>query len=202
MTKRKRKTSRGATSSSKKPKRSTNLNHRFPIEQQVIRRTPQEYMDGTSGEIWFDNIEEHLIGRIKDPENCFALIFSPWLSSQPILKCCREHLKGVSCLTNLDKGTKSKIRTEAFSKLPPFQELNRVRVLGAGSGRNRTLPHCKIVLFLDMNQQPREVVTGSSNLSGQIGSLEVMVLLRSCTAGKAFYDEFMRQYELARPYIR
>lgn len=176
--------------------RGTDLNARFSPGEQAVRATPQTF---AGGEIWFDCIETRILDRIKDPLNKFALVASPWLSSQTILRTLASALDGVAVLTNRDKATRSALRTKAFLALPPLAGYARVRYIGAGSGRKRSHPHQKFLVFLDADHAPREVVVGSYNLSGgSETSLETMVLLRCADAAAHYAAEFDRIAGIAR----
>ena len=125
----KTKTKKATTSAKKaKTKTSTDLNARFTVDLQTIRRRPVNF---GSGEVWFDAIEEHLARRMQDSRNVYALVASPWCSSQSILSALRTELDGVSLLTNVDKSTRSEVRTKAFKALPKLEGYSRVRYTGA-----------------------------------------------------------------------
>ena len=177
-------------------KATNDLNARFSPPVQQVRRSPHAFR---SGEVWFDGIEGHIMARLQDQRNVFALVASPWLSSQSILKSLASCMAGVAVLTNLDKSTRSGIRTKAFKSLPSIEGYARVRYTGAGSGRQRSHPHQKFIALLDANKQPREVIVGSYNLSGgSETSLETMVLLQDAEAASHYVAEFNRISKIAR----
>ena len=152
--------------------------------------------------MWFDGIEERLVAAIADPRVASVVATSPWFSNQTVLRALAGLRGGCAIVTNVDKDMGSKVRTQAFRRLPKFKGFQRVRKLSAGRGRQRAIPHQKCFVLLDDGERPFACVYGSWNCSGSAETnLELMTHVDDAAVAAAMYDEWRRVYGLAKTHV-
>ena len=185
----------------KKPKKpaNNNLNQRFDAEIQAQRKQGVVVQNVSSVELIFDGIEKRLIHELNKPNVNYALVISPWCSNQSILKALAS-LSGAAILTYRDKHTKSAIRMKLFQAITPLKSgMDRVRCLQCGSGRQKSIIHQKMLVFLDGDRKPVSSAWGSWNASGGSESnIEMFSLSNDQRVAEACRDEFCRIYGISR----
>jgi hypothetical protein len=165
-------------------------------------RTNAHRFSGVDGEVWFEDIEEKIVRRLRDPAVSYVLVASPWMSSQTVLRELAKK-KGCAILTNRERGMRSsKVRNGAFGKLSAYGTRDRVRVLSVGSGKTKSIPHQKFIVLLDEAGQPLGCIFGSYNLSGGAPTnLEVMSYCAGPEMAHIFQREWERVYKVCSKYL-
>ena len=177
------------------------LNTWFTPTERVQRNIVHAFQH-VSGSVWFHDIERKLFDRISDTSHAYAACTSPWASNLRWIQHCAHNLLGLSLVTFHDKPSSIR-RLAAYKQCKPLRDRDRVRTLSTGSGYNRCIIHQKVVVLLDTDAKPVEVLLGSYNLSnGSSRNIETMVQICDPGVATVFYDEFCRVYGIAHTFLR
>lgn len=176
-----------------------NLNHRFDSDTQARRRQGVVVENVSSVQLIFDEIETHLINELNKPNVHYALVISPWFSNGRVWKAL-SRLRGGAVLTLREKYHRSQKRIDEMHSIQPFKPgMDRVRCLQCGAGRQKSIIHQKVWIFLDGDRKPISAAWGSWNASGGGSTnIEMFSLSDDHRVATEMYQEFFRIFNISR----
>ena len=177
------------------------LNAKFPAGVRALRRRPLSFDNVQNVTMLFDDIESHLCHLIRNPRVHYVMVAAPWCSSKALFAALASK-QGVGLLTQPDKHVRSAVRRQAYGALKPIEPgMDRVRGLVMGRGRQKSILHQKMLVFLDQDRTAIGAATGSFNLSGANGSssnIENFLVMNDARVADECAQEWRRVYAISK----
>lgn len=137
--------------------------------------------------------------KIRHTNTTYVMGCSAWFTNSNIISCMAQHVKGCCIIVTKDKLLRAKTTKAKYRKLPVYKDC-AIRVIGSGSGYNKSLMHHKFLVGMNKEGEALWVSTGSFNMTQSATKhLENCMVIEDPACAKIYLDEFVSLYKISKP---
>lgn len=179
------------------PKRKVKVNLNSLIENSHERKRQKVcgnikvHFDGAS-------IVSAICRNLRRADTYYVMGCSAWFTNPSIISAMASNLKGCCVIVTKDKILRAKTTKNRYRSLPVYQD-SAIRVIGCGSGWNKSLMHHKFLVGMDKEGEPLWVSTGSFNMTkSATNHLENCMVINDPAVAQVYLDEFVNLYKISK----
>lgn len=136
--------------------------------------------------------------NIRHKDTVYVMGCSAWFTNSLIIDCMANQLKGCCVIVTKDKLLRAKTTKAKYRKLPIYKDC-AIRVIGSGSGYNKSLMHHKFLIGLNKDGEPLWVSNGSFNMTqSATRHLENCMIVKDPDVAQIYLDEFLSLYKISK----
>lgn len=149
------------------------------------------HFDGTS-------IVNAICRNLRREDTYYVMGCSAWFTNPSIISTMASNIKGCCIIVTRDKILKAKTTKNRYKTLPVYKD-SAIRVIGCGSGWNKSLMHHKFLVGMDKEGEPLWVSTGSFNMTkSAVNHLENCLVINDSNVARVYLDEFLNLYKISK----
>jgi phosphatidylserine/phosphatidylglycerophosphate/cardiolipin synthase-like enzyme len=136
---------------------------------------------------------------IRHKDTVYVMGCSAWFTNATIISCMASNLKGCCVIVTKDKLLRAKTTKAKYRQLPVYKDC-AIRVIGSGSGYNKSLMHHKYLVGMGKDGEALWVSTGSFNMTqAATKHLENCMVIQDPSVAQVYLDEFVDLYKISKP---